>query len=74
MIIYFVDAMIGNVPAGQHRKDTQLTKFATQPYKLNPQLIGPEKRKPRYWSIAGFIREEKILILYKDQWIGDIVV
>ncbi|NQX38869.1 hypothetical protein HQN84_08405 [Pedobacter steynii] len=47
MIIYFVDAMIGNVPAGQSRKETQLTKFATQPYKLNPQLIGPEKRNEK---------------------------
>ena len=46
MIIYFVDAMIRNVPAGQDRKETQLTKFATQPYKLNPQLIGQKKENP----------------------------
>ncbi|RQO74204.1 hypothetical protein DBR43_02045 [Pedobacter sp. KBW06] len=59
MIIYFVDAMIGNVPTGRDGKETQLTKFATQAYKLNPQLIGPEKRKPRYWSIAGVISGKK---------------
>lgn len=74
MIIYFVDAMIGNVPAGEPGKETQLTKFATQAYKLNPQLIGLKKRKPRYWCIAGFMSRGKMLILCKDQWIDDIVV